>query len=122
MVYYKSMKKTLLALSAAALAFQPLPSFAQSNLQWRTTTCNIYYNGAVGYKNVSCKAGFAYDTAVRQILFYNPPTKKWLTWNTFTENSSMGNTRECIRAWFSDGTTESVCTVPTPEQLGIIGD
>jgi len=110
----------VIALAASITAFGPLVSAQPGVYQWRTTTCNYYVNGKIDTQNLHCKAAFAYDTAVRQILFYG--WGKWHTWNTFGANTKLGNTRECIRAYFDDGDTGTICTVLTPEQLKILGD
>ena len=119
------MKKALLAaIPAVVLALFPLPSFA-SPAQERTTTCNIYDNGALAERNVPCKASFWSNAhnpgraSVVAINFYSPSFGKWMNASVFASNASLGNTRECIRATYRDGSTNSVCTVPSAEQLGL---
>lgn len=114
------MFKTLLASVAASLLLAA-PSQAGSNLQWRKTTCQVQQNGEILAK-VPCNAGFAYDTAVRAI--------KW-HYNGETQYDEIGrpgvsfgglNSRECLGVHYQDGVELLICTVPTPEQLGVRGD
>jgi hypothetical protein len=116
------MKNTLLALlPLAALSFAA-PVHAQYNqLQWRTTTCQVEQDGRV-IATGKCQAGFAYDTAVRAIKYWDAPTNRWTYDEVGQAGVSFGSARECLVTRYTDGTEQATCTVPTPEQLGIYGD
>ena len=115
------MNKRLLALIPLAALLLGGPVQAQGRLQWRTTTCQIQQEGRI-LENSPCKAGFGYDTAVRAI--------KWQA-KGVTQYDEVGRpgvqfggpeARECLSVRYNDGSNLLICTVPTPEELGIRGD
>jgi hypothetical protein len=114
----KAMNKTLLSL--LLLPALGLPAQAQSNLQWRSTTCQVEQDGRV-IATGKCQAGFAYDTAVRAIKYWDAPAKRWTYDEVGQAGVSFGNARECLVTRYTDGAVQATCTVPTPEQLGIKG-
>ena len=111
------MLKPLAAL--ALLGSLALPAQAQSYLQWRTTTCQVEQDGQVIATN-KCHAGFAYDTAIRAIKYWDG--SRWTYDEVGQPGVTFGNVRECLVTRYSNGVEQATCTVPTPEQLGIYGD
>jgi hypothetical protein len=109
----------LLASALALSAALGLPAHAQSNLQWRSTTCQIEENGEIIATN-KCHAGFAYDTAIRAIKYWD--NDHWTYDQVGNPGVSFSATRECMSINYTNGQHQFVCTTSTPEQLGIIGD
>jgi hypothetical protein len=92
------------------------------SLQWVTTQCQVQ-KGSDIIEYSTCNAGFASDTAVRAIKYTRKDGSK-AYWEVNDPGVTFAgpNDRECLNINFTDGSTELLCTVKTPEQLGIIGD
>jgi hypothetical protein len=105
---------------AALSAAVAMPAFAQSNLQWRTTECQVQDSSGEIVARNRCQAGFAYDTAIRAIKYWD--NNRWIYHQVGQNGATFGKDRECIFVSFDDQTTQLFCTVKTPEQLGIRGD
>ena len=122
MMYYKSMKKNLLACAFTAVAaFSAASPAAQAynRFQTRATMCSSWYDG----KRVNvqpCIADFAGDGAIRRITV----TESDGTLTTVRLgylDTTFGKSAECLISRGA-GHITALCTVKTPEQLGIMGD
>jgi hypothetical protein len=112
-------KKLLLLLAPIVLT---APAHAWSNqLQWRSTTCQLEQDGNVIAVS-KCKAGFAYDTAIRAVKYWDEGLGQWLYHEVGRPGVSFGNVRECVQVNYVGGEQQAFCTTQTPEQLGIQGD
>jgi len=122
MMYYKSMKKNLLAFAFTTIAAFGIASpaaQAYNRFQTRATMCSIWYDG----KRVNvkpCIADFAGDGWIRRISM----TESDGSLNTVQFGSfgvTLGKSAECLLS-HGAGHIVAFCTVKTPEQLGIMGD
>ncbi len=109
---------TLYSLAASLLV--ALPVSAQGALQWRTTECQVQDSSGEVIARNRCQAGFAYDTAIRAIKYWD--NSRWIYHQVGQNGVSFGKDRECIFVSFDDDSSQLFCTVKTPEQLGIRGD
>lgn len=103
----------------ATLLLLPTPAFSQS-LKYRNTTCNVYYNnwGKV-YSSLPCKSWFS-NGKLQRVSVYLPNAQKTYDWSTRNSNVTPDpRWVECIRHTGKEGNQYQVCTVKSPQQLGV---
>ncbi len=97
-----------------------LPVSAQGTLQWRTTECQAQNSAGKIIAQNRCQAGFAYDTAIRAIKYWD--NNRWIYHQVGQSGVSFGNDRECLFVSFENDSSRLFCTIKTPEHLGVRGD
>jgi hypothetical protein len=120
----KITQKILIGLGVVALTAGSVigtPAKAQGgNLQWRSTTCTVTTQaGNGGFATAPCKAGFASDTWVRAIKFWD--NGRWVYNEAGLLGATLGSA-ECLNVAYDDGGRQTFCTTRSSYQLGIVGD
>lgn len=109
---------TLLKSLIVLMVLAPVGAYASD--QYRKTVCNIRYNSSeILVADVKCEAWFGQSSLAR-VKFYYPTTKTWYDWSTSQPQVTKDTRwRECVRLTTKEGNQWQVCTVPSPEELGI---
>jgi hypothetical protein len=113
--------KTLLALLPVVALFLATPARAWSNLQYRSTNCQVQ-RGDVVISRGKCNAGFAYDTAVRVIKYWWPEGGSELSIVGQQGTTFHGGDPTCLVNNYTGGDRLIICTIGSTSNLGIIGD
>ena len=105
----------LISLLIAAALLPATPAVAQT----RTTTCNVRYNNqGIIAADVPCDATFSAGRLTR--VRYRYTNGRWYDWSTLSPSVTPDSRwPECVRYTHHTGNQWQVCTVPSPDQLGI---
>lgn len=106
-------------LLALPLLILPLPSSA-TELQYRDTYCNGYYNSAVKrWQDVKCKAWFSNNRLVGLNFKLTPNSKTYNWWVGQKQVQPDKQWNECLRYTSFEGNQWQFCTVKNTQQLNI---